>query len=184
MRKIKNKKKLSKGSLIILSFLFICLSFFDLKADKNDTDYSLNNSIYTNVNAKELINIIKSQNGLLVIASNENDINRLVELLMEEETNERIFVYNSSNDKVLFDKDSCSLERKPSNDYKRLINELGAYAESYSCNDEEIKYISDPMVLFAKDGGIIYSYYLPTDEEVTDKVLSFVFKKGFEIFNS
>ncbi len=183
MRKIKNKKKLSKGSLIILSFLFICLSFFDLKADKNDTDYSLNNSIYTNVNAKELINIIKSQKGMLVIADNDSDINRLVEFLKDKDNNDNIFVYNTSNDKILFDKSSCEITKKATNDYKRLVNELGSYSENYMCNNIEMKYIKDPMVLFAKDGGIIYSYYLP-EEEITDRILSYALKKGFEMFNS
>ena len=183
MHKKRNKKKLSKGSLIILGFLFICLSFFDLKADKNNTEISLNNSIYTNVNAKELINIIKSQKGLLVIADNEEDIKRLVDLLVKENSDERIFVYNSSLDKPLYDMEYCTTTRKATNDYKRLVNELGSYSESYTCRDEEFKYINDPMVLFAKDGGIIYSYYLP-EEDVTDNVLSYVFEMGFKMLNS
>lgn len=185
MRK-RNKKKLSKGSLILAGFLFICLSFFDLKADKNNTDYTFDNSIYTNVSAKELINVMKSQSGLILIVNDNKDIDRLTSILMSFEPNEKIFVYNSSNDEIRFDDKTCKVTKNASNDYKRLISFLGSYADTYkseSCSSD-YKYVHSPMVLFAKDGGVLYSYYLPLEEEVTDEILSYVFEKGFSLFNN
>ena len=181
MHKI-NKKKLSIGSLFA-GFLLICLSFFDLKAEKTNSDLSFNNSIYTNVNAVELINVIKSQSGLLLIVNDNKDIDRLINVLMTFEPDEKIFVYNSSNDEIKFNENTCKVTRRASNDYKKLVNFLGSYADIYKCEnkDTDYKYIHSPMVLFSKDGGIMYSYYLPFEEEVTDEVLSYVFEKGFNM---
>lgn len=182
----RNKKKLSKGSLIIAGFLFICLSFFDLKADKNNTDLAYNNSIYTNVTATELINVIKSQSGLVLIVNNNDDVDRLINVLMSFDSNEKIFVYNSNDDEIKFDSKTCKVTKKASNNYKRLVSFLGSYADTYSSEScsSDYKYVHSPMVLFAKDGGVLYSYYLPTQGDVSDEILSYVFEKGFNVLNN
>ena len=185
MRK-KNKKKLSKGSLLLIGFLFICLSFFDLKAINNNTDSLLDNSIYTNVNANELINVIKSQSGLILIVNDNSQIDRLANSLLSFEPNEKIFVYNANSDEVIFDNNACKVVRRPSSGYRKLVNFLGSYTDNFNCGDGTIsdtKYIHSPMVLFAKDGGVLYSYYLP-EEEISDEILSYVFEKGFNMVNS
>ena len=183
--KKKTKKKTNKGSLLLISFLLIFLSYFDFKTDKeNITLIAEKTSIYTNVNANELLNILDNERGIILIVDDKLQIKEYVNLLTEINNDEKIYVYNCKNDQVILTKEDNEivLIQEQSEDYKKLVERLGFYTDVYKIDDEYTEYykIETPMVMFIKDGTIEYSYYIAEDN-LTKEDLSNIYLVGFNI---
>ncbi len=201
MKKFLNKK--TKNELIKLSlctlagFLLLFLTYFDTILDRDDISlitYNDNqNKIFTNVTNKELMHVLDKETGIIILINSRKTANRIINLLVDVKTNEKIYIYNMKNDETILklnEDDSVSVKQHPSDFYNNLINKLGLYAEDYTIIKEDGKEIKTdykkiyaPTVLFVKDGKILLSHYI-SDEEIEDKDLLEVYSQGHKILNN
>ena len=182
--KKKQKKKVSKGSLLLISFLLIFFSYFDIKTNKeNNLLASNNNSMYTNVNANELLNILDKERGVILIVNEKLLIKEYISILTELDNEEKIYVYNSKNDelKLIKENDDIVLIQDQSEDYKKLTKKLGFYTEVYTIDEKETEFleIPTPMVMFIKNGHIEFSYSV-SDNDLSREEISNIYQMGFD----
>lgn len=187
---LKNKKQKNiKGSLLLAGFLFIFLSYFDFNTDKSELNLiaSNYNTIYTNVNAKELLDILDNKTGVVLIIDDKKDINEYINLLIDLKDNETIYVYNSSKDEIVltYENNEIKVLQDSSKEYKKLLKSLGSYTNQYTIdyNDEKIETgylkINTPTVLYINEGNILFSYNNIENREGEE--LSNIIKMGFNI---
>lgn len=183
MRKNKKQKNNLKRNLLLFGFLLIIVSLIDTKNDKKDFSLLASNekAIYTNVNAKEVINILNEDTGVLLIVDDKRDINKITNILDNLKTDENIYVYNSSKDEMILDLKEGELYKvqDSSDDYNILLKKLGNYTEEYLINGIDTGYrrINTPMVIFIKNGTIEYSYYI--SNIVGEETLTNIYSAGF-----
>ena len=70
------------------------------------------------------------------------------------------------------------------------MSELGSFSEVYAIKNDFGEYINTgyqkiytPLVVFVKDGNILYSLYLSQDEEISDEELKEIYLYGFKLLN-
>lgn len=183
--KKKTKNKLNKGSLLLAVFLFIILSYFDLNADKENITLiaSNENTLYTNVNAKELLDVLDNETGVVIIVNDKVLIKTYMNILTKINNEYKIYVYNCKNDEIVLTKENGEVKvvQDQSSDYKKLVDRLGYFSELYVIDEDFTNYykISTPMVMFINNGDIKYSYSI-SNQSLTIEELSDIYKMGFE----
>ena len=183
MRKNKKKNNNLKRNLLLFGFLLIVISFMDIKSNKKDISLIAFNESksYTNVNAKELINILTNKTGVVLIVDDKRDVNKIISILDNLKKDEEIYVYNASSDELVLAIENGKLNTKQeaSKEYKELLNKLGSYTEEYFIDEFDTDYrkIYTPMVLFVKEGSIEYSYYISVNLE--EDTLNNIYSSGF-----
>ena len=191
MKKL-NKKKIIKGSLLIISsFLFLSLINYENKLDK--TLISLNekkeNTVFTYVDKVSLMNILSNETGVVILTNSKTTSNRFINLLFEVKEQYKIYVYNMKNDEIkltLTDNNEIEIEKESSEFYNKLLDILGSYAEDYILYDKnneriktDYKIIYTPTVLFIKDGKIKYSHAF-IDNTLEDSDLLSIYKEAIK----
>ncbi len=151
-----------------------------------------NDKIFDYIKIKDVLDVLKDKTGILVIINDKKDTNRFIDLLYSKELKENIYVCNVKNDEVVLslENDKVKVKQKPSQDYKNLLNRFGAYSEDYYLIDDDeniietnYKRIITPMVLFVKNGKILFSHFV-NDQETTDEELLAIYSKGFSLLNN
>lgn len=192
--KKKLKNNIVKGSLllIIASFL-IFLTYEESIQDRNKELISLMEStdkVFEYISINETLEVLKDKTGVILFINDKKDINNFLDLLYNKDRNLTIYVCNVKNDETILKLDKNNnviLRQRPSKAYKNLLDRLGAYAENYYLkNEEEIietdyKRINTPMVLFIKNGNILFSHYIIEEEELSTEELLEIYDKGFEL---
>lgn len=192
--KTKLKSNLVKGSLLLLlaSFL-IFLTYQECMQDRNNTLISYTDTsdkIFDYLAIKETLEIMKDKTGIIVFVNDKKTTNRFIDLLYNKELKENIYVCNVKKEEIVLtlnDENEAIIKQKPSQDYNDLLDRLGAYSETYYLFDDEdniietnYKRIITPMVLFVKNGKILFSHFIH-DEETTDEELLEIYSKGFSL---
>lgn len=192
--KTKLKSNLVKGSLLLLlaSFL-IFLTYQECMQDRNNTLISYTDTsdkIFDYLTINETLEIMKDKTGIIVFVNDKKTTNRFIDLLYNKELKENIYVCNVKKEEIVLtlnDENEAIIKQKPSQDYNDLLDRLGAYSETYYLLDDEYniietnyKRIITPMVLFVKNGKILFSHFIH-DEETTDEELLEIYSKGFSL---
>ena len=178
------KINVSKSSLyVIIGFFLILLFYQDMKTPKVNDLALVNNKMLTNVNGQELLDILESK-------TDKVDINRILDILKNYKTNENIYVYNAKYDEVVLgldDEENVIIKQEPSKIYNKILDELGSYADKYYVYDSwntpiDTGYLRmyTPMVMFVKEGNILFSSSI-VDDSITDEDLNVLYKKGFSL---
>ncbi len=194
MRKIKKNKYL-KGSLyILIGFFFALITYLDLnKSNKNDLVVQ-NDKIITNVTASELTSVLNSKSGVILITHDKSDSSRLLNILLDLKVKENFYIYNVKNDELVLelssDEEEVIVKQKSTKDYETLLEKLGSYTEKYTLEDSGnniidtgYKKIYTPMVMFIKNGKIIFSHYI-YDSSLEDDDLKEIYSKGINLLVS
>lgn len=194
-RKFKKlKSNMMKGSLlfIVASFL-IFLTYEETMQDRDNYLYALTdnkNSIFEKVSVKEVTNILNNNTGVVLFVNDKKDINSFLDLLYDKEDNTNIYVCNVKNDEIVLELDDNNnpiVKQRASKDYKLLLDRLGSYNETYYLTTSEdiietdYKRIVTPMVLFVKNGNIMFSHYVIEEENLTSEELLDIYSQGFEL---
>lgn len=185
------KINVSKSSLyVIIGFFLILLFYQDMKTPKVNDLALVNNKMLTNVNGQELLDILESKTGVVLVVNDKVDINRILDILINYKTNENIYVYNAKYDEVVLgldDEENVIIKQEPSKIYNKILDELGSYADKYyvyvSWNtpiDTGYLRMYTPMVMFVKEGNILFSSSI-VDDSITDEDLNVLYKKGFSL---
>lgn len=185
------EKNVSKSSLyVIIGFFLIFLFYQDMKTPKVNDLALVNNKMLTNVNGQELLDILESKTGVVLVVNDKVDINRILDILINYKTNENISVYNAKYDEVVLgldDEENVIIKQEPSKIYNKILDELGSYADKYYVYDSwntpiDTGYLRmyTPMVMFVKDGNILFSSSI-VDDSITDEDLNVLYKKGFSL---
>ena len=194
--KKKTKSKLVKGSLCLALGLFLLLaSYKETKIKKDNIELlSINDTnIFTNVDNEELMDILNNGSGVVLIVNSKTMVNKYVSLLYDTNKDSDIYVYNVKNEeRILKLNENNEIEevQKPTKFYKKLLSYLGLYTEPYVLSNslgDTIKTnyntIITPSVLFVKDGSVLLSHTLVT-EELEDQDLMKVYTLGYNIIES
>lgn len=185
------KINVSKSSLyVIIGFFLILLFYQDMKTPKVNDLALVNNKMLTNVNGQELLDILESKTGVVLVVNDKVDINRILDILINYKTNENIYVYNAKYDEVVLgldDEENVIIKQEPSKIYNKILDELGSYADKYYVYDSwntpiDTRYLRmyTPMVMFVKEGNILFSSSI-VDDSITDEDLNVLYKKGFSL---
>ena len=186
-----HNKKLKLGSLLLIGFLLTFLSLVELSSDKeNNLIATTDNSLYKEIDASTLLSVLERNTGVILIINDRKDINRFMNILLDINVFNDLYLYNSKNDEIVLAEESgeITVKQSPTNDYEKLLNNLGSYTESYLIEDNEVIYetsykvIPTPIVLFVKNGKIVFSYYLSSNE-ITDEQLKETYTIGFNKIN-
>lgn len=133
------EKNVSKSSLyVIIGFFLILLFYQDMKTPKVNDLALVNNKMLTNVNGQELLDILESKTGVVLVVNDKVDINRILDILINYKTNENIYVYNAKYDEVVLgldDEENVIIKQEPSKIYNKILDELGSYADKYYVYD-------------------------------------------------
>ena len=171
MRKIKKNKYL-KGSLyILIGFFFALITYLDLNKSNTNDLVVQNDKIITNVTASELTIVLNSKSGVILITHDKADSSRLLNILLDLKVKENFYIYNVKNDELVLelssDEEEVIVKQKSTKDYETLLEKLGSYTEKYTLEDSGnniidtgYKKIYTPMVMFIKNGKIIFSHYI------------------------
>ena len=80
--------------------------------------------------------------------------------------------------------------KRQTKDYETLLEKLGSYTEKYTLEDSDnniidtgYKKIYTPMVMFIKNGKIIFSHYI-YDSSLEDDDLKEIYSKGINLLVS
>lgn len=177
---------------IVASFL-IFLTYEETMQDRGNYLYALTDdtkSLFEKVSVKEVVNVLDNYTGVVLFVNDRKDINEFLSLLYDEETEASIYVCNVKNDEVvleLSDNNNVVVKQRASKDYKLLLDRLGSYTETYFLNTNEdiietdYKRIVTPMVLFVKNGNILFSHYIIEEENLTNDELLEIYSQGFEL---
>ena len=163
------KINVSKSSLyVIIGFFLILLFYQDMKTPKVNDLALVNNKMLTNVNGQELLDILESKTGVVLVVNDKVDINRILDILINDEEN-------------------VIIKQEPSKIYNKILDELGSYADKYYVYDSwntpiDTGYLRmyTPMVMFVKEGNILFSSSI-VDDSITDEDLNVLYKKGFSL---
>ena len=124
------KINVSKSSLyVIIGFFLILLFYQDMKTPKVNDLALVNNKMLTNVNGQELLDILESKTGVVLVVNDKVDINRILDILINYKTNENIYVYNAKYDEVVLgldDEENVIIKQEPSKIYNKILDELGS----------------------------------------------------------
>lgn len=193
MHKLKNK--ISKGSLyILIGFFFILITLMDLnKSNENDLIVH-NDKILTNVTPGELLDILDSKTAIVIITHDKVDSNRIVNILLDLKVKDNFYICNVKNDELILefssDEEEVLVSQHSTKDYESLLDKLGSYTEKYTLSDSNnnivdtgYKKIYTPMVMFIKDGNIMFSHYI-YDDSIEDEDLKEVYSKGLNLISS
>ncbi len=117
-----------------------------------------NNVKYTSY--KEVFDILDSKTGIIYFGFPECPWCRnALPVLLEAADDQTIYYFNNKEDrdtKELLEDGTVKTTKESTKDYKKLIEKLGDYADTYDgLNDENIKRLYYPTVLFVKNGKII-----------------------------
>ena len=197
MRKTKKKKqnKLIIGSLCILTgLLLFMLTYLDSQIDKENIELiSYNeNTVFTNVENNELLKILNEKTGAVLFINSRENINKLINILHSLNNKEKLYVYNVKNEELILElNEQNQIEKKQESTtfYKLLIDKLGAYSDKYLLKtdkgeiiDTKERKIYTPLVLFIKNGKILYSHYISGEEKNEEELIE-IYKKGYEIIS-
>lgn len=193
MHKFKNK--ISKGSLyIFIGFFFVLITLMDLNKS-NESDLIVHNDkIITNVTTSELLNILDSKTAIVIITHDKVDSNRIVNILLDLKVKDNFYICNVRNDELLLefssDEEEVLVSQHSTKDYESLLDKLGSYTEKYTLMDSNnnivdtgYKKIYTPMVMFIKEGNIMFSHYI-SDGSIEDDDLKEVYSKGLNLISS
>lgn len=188
------KNNIIKGGLLLIIASF--LIFLTYEENIQDRDKELlsfiesTDKIFEYVNVKDIIKILDNNNGVILFINDRKDINKFLDLLYDKEKDIPIYVCNVKNDELVLGLDQSKnviVKQRASLNYKKLIERLGSYTENYFIKDEndvietDYKRIITPMVMFVKNGNILFSHYIIDEEELTDDELLDIYSKGFEL---
>lgn len=122
------------------------------------TNIKTNNVKYTSY--KEVFDILDGKTGIIYFGFPECPWCRnALPVLLEAADDQTIYYFNNKEDrdtKELLEDGTVKTTKESTKDYKKLIEKLGDYADTYDgLNDENIKRLYYPTVLFVKNGKII-----------------------------
>lgn len=155
-----NKNKILIRNLSVFGFLLILINIitnYKVVNYENLLAYE-ENTIYTSVSSKYLLDNIDSLDGVILVVDNKRDANKYSTVLNKiDDTN--IYVYISSSKE----------------DNSELLNLFGLYAQE----DAEGNLIK-PLTLFIQNGNLLFSYSMIEDIDLEN--IYEIYKAGFSQF--
>lgn len=123
------------------------------------------------IDVEEVLNIIDTDTGIILLSSPKSDASRYIIPLLFEAADtmgiEKISYFDPSeiiDEKTIVD-DEVQVIKEGSMDYYYLVEQLNNYLPFYEeINTSEVKRIYLPTVIFVKEGGIIDVYNFELEE--------------------
>ena len=200
---MQNKKLLIRITAILLGIAFLFLIIYIPYKNKDKDKYNILASLniskkkFTNIEANKVIELLTSSDEvtILYLGNTDKEYYHILETLYNVSLGynvNKIYYYNIEEEKTIIslnENDEVVIEKEGSKFYNSLLELLGSFTEVYTLHNKfnepinsGYKIIYTPMVLFIKNGKILYSHYLDkidlNKEEF--KELETIYNSGFK----
>lgn len=175
---MKNKKVLIRiSAVLILSIAFLFLIIIDpYKKEKDDVValLGIHDRAFSPISKDDVLELFNNKTAVLYLGKIDKEYSKILETLYKSSLNsniKNIYYLNIENEERILSYDNNTKEvivkRESSLFYNELLNKLGSFTEIYSLYNiynEPInsgyKTIYTPMVLFIKNGKVVYTHYV------------------------
>ncbi len=179
--------------------IFLLLTIINLESLRNNDENVLlgfNDTHTTYKKIKSSVFDILANDAVIIFTSDDTEVSKAKKILYNAAVisdYRPIYEVDLTDEEIeieLVDNKNIKITKEPTDFYKKLLSELGSFSEVYAIKNDFGEYINTgyqkiyaPLVVFVKDGNILYSHYLSQDEEISNEELKEVYLYGFKLLN-
>lgn len=198
---MKNKKLLIRISAILLICIaFLFLIIVDPYKNIEEEKVALldgEEKIFSKITKQELLKLFNNSTAVVYIGKINNEDSKVIEKVYDSARKsliDKIYYINIEDEKSIlkYENDSVVVIKEETNFFKKLLDKLGSFAETYKLYNQYnepinsgYKTIYTPMVIFIRNGKVIFTHYIDsldkTDEELN--LLEDIYIEGFKKIN-
>ena len=191
------KKIIKKRMAMLVVAIFLLLIIINFESIRNNDEsmlLSLNSNHTSYKKIKDKVFDILDGNAVIMFTSDKTETEKAKKLLYnvavinDYGTIYEVDLTNEELEIELVNNIDINITKEPTDFYKRLLTKLGSFSEVYAIKNSRGDYVNTgyqkiytPLVVFVKDGNILYSHYLNSEEDITEKELKEVYLYGFKL---
>lgn len=182
--------------VVAIFLLLIIINFESIRNNDENVLLSFNNSHTTYKKIKNKVFDVLTSDTVIIFTSENTEASKAKKILYNAAVisdYRPIYEVDLTTEEIeieLVDNKNIKITKEPTEFYKKLLSELGSFSEVYAIKNDFGEYINTgyqkiytPLVVFVKDGNILYSHYLSQDEEISDEELKEVYLYGFKLLS-
>ncbi len=182
--------------VVAIFLLLIIINFESLRNTDENLLLSFNSSHTSYKKVKGEVFDILTEDAVIIFTSDDTEAKEAKRILYNAAVindYRPIYEVDLTAEEIeieLVDNKNINITKEPTEFYKKLLSELGSFSEVYAIKNDFGEYINTgyqkiytPLVVFVKDGNILYSLYLSQDEEISDEELKEIYLYGFKLLN-
>ena len=187
-------KKRMAMLVVAIFLLLIIINFESIRNNDESMLLSLNSNHTSYKKIKDKVFDILDGDAVIMFTSDKTETEKAKKLLYnvavinDYGTIYEVDLTNEELEIELVNNIDINITKEPTDFYKRLLTKLGSFSEVYAIKNSRGDYVNTgyqkiytPLVVFVKDGNILYSYYLNSEEDITEKELKEVYLYGFKL---
>ena len=180
--------------VVAIFLLLIIINFESIRNNDESMLLSLNSNHTSYKKIKDKVFDILDGDAVIMFTSDKTETEKAKKLLYnvavinDYGTIYEVDLTNEELEIELVNNIDINITKEPTDFYKRLLTKLGSFSEVYAIKNSRGDYVNTgyqkiytPLVVFVKDGNILYSYYLNSEEDITEKELKEVYLYGFKL---
>ena len=191
------KKIIKKRMAMLVVAIFLLLIIINFESIRNNDEsmlLSLNSNHTSYKKIKDKVFDILDGDAVIMFTSDKTETEKAKKLLYnvavinDYGTIYEVDLTNEELEIELVNNIDINITKEPTDFYKRLLTKLGSFSEVYAIKNSRGDYVNTgyqkiytPLVVFVKDGNILYSHYLNGEEDITEKELKEVYLYGFKL---
>lgn len=191
------KKIIKKRMAMLVVAIFLLLIIINFESIRNNDEsmlLSLNSNHTSYKKIKDKVFDILDGDAVIMFTSDKTETEKAKKLLYnvavinDYGTIYEVDLTNEELEIELVNNIDINITKEPTDFYKRLLTKLGSFSEVYAIKNSRGDYVNTgyqkiytPLVVFVKDGNILYSHYLNSEEDITEKELKEVYLYGFKL---
>ena len=191
------KKIIKKRMAMLVVAIFLLLIIINFESIRNNDEsmlLSLNSNHTSYKKIKDKVFDILDGDAVIMFTSDKTETEKAKKLLYnvavinDYGTIYEVDLTNEELEIELVNNIDINITKEPTDFYKRLLTKLGSFSEVYAIKNSRGDFVNTgyqkiytPLVVFVKDGNILYSHYLNSEEDITEKELKEVYLYGFKL---
>ncbi len=194
---MKHKKLLIRiVAILFISIAFLFLIIVDPYKDLDENNevalLGLNDKNFERISKKGLLKIFDKNTSVVYFGEINQKSYKVLNILSRNNSfkNKIYYIDIESEKRILtFENNSVKILKEGTEFYNSLLEKLGSFAEIYTLYNEYnepinsgYKTIYTPMVIFVKEGKILFAHYI-NDENISEEELQNIYVEGFNKIN-
>lgn len=182
--------------VVAIFLLLMIINFESLRNTDENLLLSFNSSHTSYKKVKDKVFDILTEDAVIIFTSEDTEAKEAKRILYNAAVindYRPIYEVDLTAEEIeieLVDNKNINITKEPTEFYKKLLSELGSFSEVYAIKNDFGEYVNTgyqkiytPLVVFVKDGNILYSHYLNQEEEITEEELKEVYLYGFKLLS-
>lgn len=198
---MKNKKLLIRISAILLlgiAFLFLIIidPYKNMEEEKVALLYG-EEKIFSKITKENLLKLFDNSTAVVYIGKINDEDSKIIKKVYNSAKKSlinKIYYINIEDEKSIlkYENNFVVVEKEETEFYRKLLDKLGSFTETYTLYNiynEPInsgyKTIYTPMVIFIKNGKVIFTHYIDNLDKTEDELKSLedIYIEGFKKIN-